>query len=86
MFYHMPSPVISPNHVSQILYQIPKFCLHHVLNYQLQNKQNFHFQENYIYQESYGHFFFGGIGGLQLLTLCDEFGNDSCLLEFATAW
>ena len=59
MFYHMPSPFISPNHVSQILYQIPKLCLHHVLRYQLQNKQNSHSQENFIYQESYGHFFWG---------------------------
>ena len=86
MFHHMPSPFISPNHVSQILCQIPKFCLHPVLHYQLQNKQNSHFQEDYIYQESYGHFFLRGIGGLQLLILCDEFGNDSCLLEFAAAW
>ena len=44
------------------------------------------FQENYIYQESHGHFFLGGIGGLKLLILCDEFSSNNCFLGFVIAW
>ena len=38
MSQHMPSPYISPNHLSQILCQIPQFCLFHDLHYQMAKK------------------------------------------------
>lgn len=79
MLYHIRSPSISPNHLSQILSQIPKTCLYHVLHYQVEKKN--HFQGIYTHQESCNQFFQGVEGAqfflcLRLLILHDKCGKD----------
>lgn len=75
------NPYISPNHLSWILCQIPKFCLHHLLHYQI--AKNFSpFSRNLYSSESHNHFFWGEIGGLwffslKLLILHDKFSEES---------
>ena len=68
MLRYMPSPRISPSHLSQSPCQIPQFCLHHVLHLQT-SKRSHHFQETHSSRETW--FFFC----LQLLILFDKFGK-----------
>ena len=72
---------ISPHHLSQILCQIPKTCLHRVLHYS-RAKNTHHFQETYTQQESQNHFFGRYRRSLiffclQRVTLCDKLGKDA---------
>ena len=79
---------ISPHHLSQILCQIPKFCLHHVLYYQItKNVTSFiKFTKNHVTIYS------GDIGGvwvslcLQLLILSDKSGKGDIIRWDVSKW